>query len=315
MTGAQGSAASGAKRHPAIARRPVGRHQSTACKRLSPPPPRARESRRAAPCPAGAPAGRTAAPASHSVLHRMLASSTRRRRAAPLPRACTCTRCPTALAAAFSRVASSAWGSMSKQCTARAPSLAAASASTPEPQPKSMTRAPVAPWRIEPAEAQRGAGVRAGAEGEPRVERDHDRLRVAHRLVVRAHPQPRPEAHGMEVLEPLALPDAIRDRARGDAAGGSTPSCARRAGRRVRRLRRAAGNRAFRRVWRPQAQLLPAAARAPGHPRHPRSVTALAPQAKQASSAACASSAPRANDSSRKAATAELQRRPSRRSR
>jgi len=63
--------------------------------------------------------------------------------------------------------------------------------------------------RVEELEAQCGACVGAGAESEPWIERDDDGIRRAHALVMRAHPQAPAEAHGMKVLQPLALPGTI----------------------------------------------------------------------------------------------------------
>ena len=69
---------------------------------------------------------------------------------------------------------------------------------------------------IEPLEAQRGACVSAGAEGEPWIEPDDDGIRRADALVMRTHPQTPAEAHGMKVLQPLTLPGTICQRLRLD---------------------------------------------------------------------------------------------------
>ena len=54
--------------------------------------------------------------------------------------------------------------------------------------------------------------MRAGAEREARIQAHRDVLRISGQwLVVRHDPQPAPEAHGVEILQPFALPGAIGD--------------------------------------------------------------------------------------------------------
>ena len=64
----------------------------------------------------------------------------------------------------------------------------------------------------------RGGWMGAGTEGEAGVEPHHHRLRIGHRLMPRADPQPRTEAHGVKIAQPFALPGAIGNRARAAAA-------------------------------------------------------------------------------------------------
>jgi hypothetical protein len=90
---------------------------------------------------------------------------------------------------------------------------------------------------IEPRQAQRGRGMSAGAERQPRIERHHDRVGRGHALVMRADPQPPPEAHGVKVPQPLALPGPIGHLPRGDAGGIEPQGRAQRAAQR-RRIRR-----------------------------------------------------------------------------
>src|SRR5256884_1068040 len=63
--------------------------------------------------------------------------------------------------------------------------------------------------RIEPRQAQRRARMTAGAERQPRIERDHDRAGLGDALMVWAYPQTLSEAQPVKVPEPLALPDAL----------------------------------------------------------------------------------------------------------
>ena len=61
--------------------------------------------------------------------------------------------------------------------------------------------------------------MRAGAEGEARIEpHDHRVLRV-HVRVVGRDPQAPPETHGMEVAQPFAFPDAVGQRLEREAFG------------------------------------------------------------------------------------------------
>ena len=63
--------------------------------------------------------------------------------------------------------------------------------------------------RVEPLEAQGGAGVGAGAEGESRVKTHDDRVRILDTFVVGTDPQALAETHGVKVFQPFALPEAI----------------------------------------------------------------------------------------------------------
>ena len=53
-----------------------------------------------------------------------------------------------------------------------------------------------------------------------------DRVRVGHRFMPRADPQPLAEAHGVKVAQPFALPGPVGDRARLAVAAASIPSAA-----------------------------------------------------------------------------------------
>ncbi len=130
-------------------------------------------------------------------------------------------------AAAFSAVASSACGSMSKQCTARAPSFsggeredARAAAVVDDlrpPGPMASSHRGTAPW-------SGACRCRRPGPGRPH----DDRVGVARRARAAGTPTAAARsASGMEVLEPLALPGAIGDAARRGCAGGSAPSARR----------------------------------------------------------------------------------------
>ena len=51
----------------------------------------------------------------------------------------------------------------------------------------------------------------AGAEGETRVHLHDDGVGIRHLLVVRTDPKALAKAHGVKILQPLALPDAVLD--------------------------------------------------------------------------------------------------------
>ena len=141
-----------------------------------------------------------------------------------------------------------------------APSLAAASASTPEPQPKSMTRAVTGAVRIEPGEAQRGGRVRAGAEGEPRIQHHHHRAGVVTGSW-RGHTHSRAPKR-------MAWKSLSHSRSQARSATSARIRCvarsSRAASRRARRPHRAAARTAPQARLRPQAQLA-GPARAPDH--------------------------------------------------
>ena len=73
-------------------------------------------------------------------------------------------------------------------------------------------RASVQIERIQPFQAHCGRCVRAGAEGESRVESDDDCIRLVGAAPGRADPQPVAKAHRAEVFEPFALPLAVGQR-------------------------------------------------------------------------------------------------------
>ena len=74
--------------------------------------------------------------------------------------------------------------------------------------------------RVEPGEAQRSRGMRAGAERQARIQAHDDGVGVVRwRLMARHDPQPAAETHRMEVLEPLALPDLVLDACHADMVG------------------------------------------------------------------------------------------------
>src|SRR2546421_5929081 len=76
--------------------------------------------------------------------------------------------------------------------------------------------------RIEPRQAQRRARMSAGAERQPRIERDHDRAGLCDALMVWAYPQTPSEAQRVRVSEPLALPDALGQLVHADEVGVQT---------------------------------------------------------------------------------------------
>src|SRR5205823_13438170 len=76
--------------------------------------------------------------------------------------------------------------------------------------------------RIEPRQAQRRARMTAGAERQPRIERDHDRAGLGDALMVWAYPQTASEAQRVEVFDPLALPDALGQLVHADEVGVQT---------------------------------------------------------------------------------------------
>ena len=73
----------------------------------------------------------------------------------------------------------------------------------------SRSRAACREPRIEPGEAQRGARMRAGAEGKSGIQVHHDRTRRAVTSSWNGTSTAAAEAHGVEVLEPFTLPGAI----------------------------------------------------------------------------------------------------------
>ncbi len=96
-------------------------------------------------------------------------------------------------------------GSLSRATTGANPSLAAAIASTPDPQPTSSSEPAVE--RQQKLEAEPRRGVRAGAEGAARI--DHDRERVRGRGLPR-RPQPeRPDPHRPVEAPPPILPAGL----------------------------------------------------------------------------------------------------------
>src|SRR6267142_1108676 len=141
----------------------------------------------------------------HKGPDRMFASSTSVPAGRVSARSWTCTCGATPFARALARAAVSAWGSISKQCTCAAAIV-----------DNARTGREV---RIEPRQAQRRARMTAGAEGQPRIERHHDRAGLADALMVWAYPQTLPEAQRVKVLEPLALPDALGQLLRADEGG------------------------------------------------------------------------------------------------
>src|SRR6185436_7936029 len=62
---------------------------------------------------------------------------------------------------------------------------------------------------VEPFEAHRGGRMRAGAEGETRVELEHDGRRPIGPLACGTDPEATAEPHRSKILEPLPLPGAI----------------------------------------------------------------------------------------------------------
>ena len=267
------------------------------------------------PCPAGRSSGRSCGASVHSVPQRMLASSSSTPAGSVAACACTCTACATALAAALSRVASSACGSMSKQCTARAPSLAAAMRQHSRAAAV-VDDARAGGSRAASSQSRHSAvrGMRAGTKREPRIERDDDRApgpSPAHGAAL-THSR-RAEAHGVEILEPLAFPDAILDRAGRDLLG-AMPSCA--ASCAVERAAlRGRANRACRRVC-GHRRNSPGSGSSTGSSSASSSVTARRAAGEAGVLGGLRHRARRgANDSSRKALSGEFQRRPSRRSR
>ena len=121
------------------------------------------------------------------------------------------TRDCTPLAAAFSRVAVSACGSMSKQCAVARAQLGRRDGQHAGTAAKINDALTVNNMTVQPFQAQRRGGMGARSERQSRVHPHDDRARFGHFLVMRADPQSLPKAHRMEIAQPLALPNTILD--------------------------------------------------------------------------------------------------------
>ena len=227
---------------------PPGRYQTTVDRPALPRPPDARACRRALSrrrrrqCGASRGASSTSGPA------RMLASDEVEAARRSLPGAFDDRRVgpPSPFFAAFSRVASRACGSMSNAVAAaraepeRGEREDAGAAAVVE------QRSPPSSGRIQPFEAERRRRMRAGAEGEPRIEFEHDRGRILGPLARGADPQRRPKRIGRKSLSHSRSQARSATCSIGDALWPAAPStaasvAASSAGSAVRRTARAGG--------------------------------------------------------------------------